>query len=117
MNGDISAALRFDPLAEAERLTGKSHKDDAATSSLGFGLALIHNQEKEALLRSTADSHFNMAFAETVALYADLGFDQVYREQFTGSGGAETYLILWHPEGILATCESYARMSSSLRSR
>lgn len=103
----VADALSFDPLGAAERITGASYKDDATTSSLGFGMALAHNQHKEALLKKTADSYFSMSFAEQMDLFAGLGFDEVYRETFDGGHGTDTYVILWHPDGLLATCESY----------
>lgn len=104
---DVAAALRFDPLAAAERVTGASYKDDPDTASLGMGLAMLHNESKAALLRRTADSYLMMPFAEQMELFADLGFDEVYRENFEGDSTTETFAILWHPDGLLATCESY----------
>jgi hypothetical protein len=68
-----------------------------------------HGQYKEALLRGANDSYFSMNFADSNMLFADLGFGTVYQEDFVGSGGDETYLVLWHPDGLLATCESYNR--------
>lgn len=103
----VAEALSFDPLGAAERITGESYKDDATTSALGLGLAVMHNERKEALLKNTADSYFSMSFAEQLVLFADLGFDEVYRETFDGGHGTDAYVILWHPDGLLATCESY----------
>ncbi len=109
---DIAAALRFDPLGEAERLTGESYKEDQFTSDLGLLLALEHNARKARLLTDTNDSYFSMDFIPTLDLYANLGFTEVYREEFAGNNeNTETYVILWHPDGILATCESYASTS------
>jgi hypothetical protein len=108
----VDAALRFDPLAAAEYLTGESYKDDTKTSRLGFALALQHNAAKEALLRGRADSFFAMDFRPSLDLFTDLGFEEVLRDTFVGRNGAdETYVILWHPDGILATCESYSGTS------
>lgn len=104
---EISEALQFDGLLAAEKLTGRSYKEDDATSWLGMGLMMQNNDHKERLLRENRDSFFRMTFAELLALYADLGFEEVYREWFTGSGGEETYVILWHPDGLLAHAESY----------
>lgn len=103
----IRGVLNYDPLAEAERVRGTSYKDDEDTMRLGLGLAMIHNANKESLLRKAADSYLNMPFADQLALFAELGFEEVYREAFTGSGGDETFVILWHNDGVLATCESY----------
>jgi hypothetical protein len=104
---NVAAALSFDPLAAAEKITGSSYKEDAETATLGMGLAMLHNQRKDALLKSAADSYLNMSFTEQMALFAALGFEEVYRESFAGDAVAETFTILWHLDGLLATCESY----------
>lgn len=104
---NIDRLLRTDPLSDAEKLTGQSYKDDEQTMVLGFGLAMLHNQVKEAALRSASDSYFNMTFAEQMDLFLDMGFEEVYRETFAGRYGEDTYVILWHADGILATCESH----------
>lgn len=103
----IAAALTFDPLAEAERKTGESYKESPETMRLGMGLAMMHNEHKESLLRQTADSYFNASFAEQMSAFTALGFTEVYRETFDGASADETYVILWAPNGLLATCETY----------
>lgn len=105
---EIAAALSLDPLSEAERATGKSYKDDPATMLLGMLGATVHNAAKEELLTKANDSCFNSTFAEQMALFADLGFEEVYREEFDGTYGPDTFVILWQTDGILATCESHA---------
>src|SRR5690242_18925022 len=92
---------------------GESYKDDAATASLGFLMRLDLSQRKEAALKASADSWFGMDLADTLALYADMGFEEVLCVHFTGRSWsdepspAESYRIFWHPKGILATVESY----------
>jgi len=113
MTADLHSLLRTDALAEAERVTGESYKDDAATASLGFLMHLGLSERKETALKAAADSWFGMDLASTLALYADLGFEEVLCDQFIGRSWSdepapdETYRILWHPKGILATVESY----------
>lgn len=104
---NIPSLLSYDPLAEAERVTGQSYKDDEATMRLGFGLQVMHSRDKEAALREVRDSYFSMDLSETLALFAEMGFEEVLCDTFTGNGSAETFRILWNPEGLLATVESY----------
>lgn len=104
---DIAALLAFDPLGQAERLTGESYKDDGATMSLGFAMHMEHNRRKADALQAARDSHFAMNLAETLALYAEMGFAEVLCDEFAGTDVTETFHILWHPEGLLATVESY----------
>lgn len=108
-NADIAATLNFDPLLAAEGMTGQSYKDDEATLLLGVGMAMEHNQRKDRLLRERADSHFSMDFEPACLLFTDLGFEEVYRETFDGYHKGETFVIMWHPDGLLATCESYGK--------
>lgn len=106
-NDKIGEALRFDALSEAERVSGQSYKEDDATSKLGLAMHVMHIQNKERLLRESGDSYFSMRFWDHKNLYLGLGFSMVWREYFTGSGGDEIYAVFWHPEGLLATLESY----------
>jgi hypothetical protein len=111
---EIADLLRVDPLAEAERATGRSYKEDEATSELGFLLHLGHVERKKAALKAAGDSYFSMDLADTLGLYAGLGVLEVLVDEFEGApwaigevGPPETYRILWHPDGLLATVESY----------
>lgn len=104
----VATALNLDPLATANALTGRSYKDDPTTMALGFQLFLFHSQRKESLLRQTRDSYHSMSFTDQMTLFTELGFAEVYRETFPGTYGQETYVILWQPAGLLATCESWS---------
>lgn len=104
----ITRLLSYDPLADAEDVTGLSYKEDPVTQSLGFGLHLMHAQHKAAALQETHDSWFNMPLAETLDLHADLGFSEVLTVPFVDADDTpETYHVLWHEDGLLATVESY----------
>ncbi len=103
----LDAALRFDPLAEAERITNESYKDDSDTMMLGIGLALLHNERKADLLRGADDSYYGIGFGDMLALLARMGFEEVLRDAFAGRYGPDEYVVLWHQDGLLATCESF----------
>lgn len=108
MGDAIREALTFDPLAHAEKITGRSYKDDDATARLGFGLALQHNQAKRELLADAGDSYYAMSFADQLAMFDRMGFRQVLVDQFAGRDNiTESFALLWHDDGLLATCESY----------
>jgi hypothetical protein len=105
--------LRTDPLADAERLTGKSYKDDESTMALGFLMHLGHSERKATALQQADDSWFSMSLADTLALYDRLGFKEVLCDEFVGRtysdepAPTETFRVLWNPKGILAKVESY----------
>lgn len=109
----IDRLLKFDPLDQAERITGYSYKDDKETSTLGLGLALLHNERKREALAATGDSHFHTTYIEYIELLQDLGFEISLQEYFEGDRYNDSppvnegFTVLWHPDGILATAESY----------
>lgn len=105
---DIGSLLRFDPLAEAEKITGHDYKTDEDSGLLGFGIAIKHNERKAKALAATDDSHYGITFAGMTELMGRLGFEVVLTRAFTGRDGVgEKHLVLWHPDGILGTVESY----------
>jgi hypothetical protein len=113
----ITNALNFDSIAEAEELTGVSYKDDPAVGALGMALAMKHNKKKAQLLQDSRDTHFRITYDEALEVYKDLGFEEVYSEDFDDSarsfsqGYKDQYKVLWNQEGILATVESYGGKS------
>ena len=110
---DLAHLLSFDPLAEAERVSGKSYKHDEGTLGLGMLLNLRHAEQKRAALAEAGDTHFSSSWDEQMAVFADLGFTVLLVDQFRGRdypddpASPERYAVLWHPDGILGTCESY----------
>lgn len=107
---DIDALLKFDPLAEAEKVTGRSYKDDEGTMWLGMGLLAASGDAKAAALSHAGDTHMRISYQDAVSVFTGLGFEPVLTEEFNGGYEGherETYQILWHPDGILATLESY----------
>lgn len=109
---NINDLLKFDPLGEAERMTGKDYKNDEDTSALGFLLAMDHNERKANALRASGDSSFRISFENFVLLAVNKGFVEIYRGHFYdvgeswSSGREETYLVMWR-DGVLLTLESY----------
>lgn len=104
----LSDLMKVDPLADAEKITGKSYKDDEGTSALGFLLHLGHVDEVKAAAVAENDTHYGASFAYALAVYRDLGFDMVLADEVVAEGDlTERYVVLWHPDGILGTLESY----------
>jgi hypothetical protein len=110
---NLTDLLAIDPLAEAEHVTGKSYKDDADTLHLGMAMHLVHAQAKRQALTATRDTHYNSTLPEQIDVFADLGFEPVLTDTFSGRSYSdepapdETFTILWNPAGVLATVESY----------
>lgn len=63
---DIGEILRYDALDTAERLTGKSYKEDEDTMGLGFLMHISHGERKAAALKATDDTHWGISFDDAL---------------------------------------------------
>ena len=110
---EIDQMLSFDPLAAAEGLTGKSYKDDRDTLALGMLMLTEHAAEEREELALRDDTFYGSAYADTLRIFAELGFKVVHNHTFSGSsGGDEDFTILWRA-GVLAVAESYRGVSTN----
>lgn len=107
---EFQKLLDFDPLAAAEGLTGSSYKTDDATMRLGLGMHLRSVQSKRQELELRDDTHYMTKFADTLRIYADEGFEIVHSHEIEGT--PNVFKVLWNPEGVLASVESYSWSSS-----
>ena len=95
----IRDMLNFDALQEAEKITGESYKKDGATESLGFGMHILHSQQKEAMLKSLGDSTFNNTEENYLKIVESIGFESLLVQPFKNRGGIEErFHILWNKE-------------------
>jgi len=103
--------LNFDALAEAEKATGKSYKDDEETSSLGFDLHLAASTAKRRMLAEACDTYHGQPLEEYLEVVRSLGFIEAVRQPFVNyqdETKTETYFIFWHPtDGILLSFDTY----------
>jgi hypothetical protein len=105
MNKELEEALSFDPLAEAERLTGQSYKENDAVGWLGMGIMQEHSKIKEGLLKESDDTCFSNSLHEQIQVIENLGFRLLACEDIPGTG--DKWRIFWRP-GILLFCDSYS---------
>jgi hypothetical protein len=103
-HGILDELLGFDPLLEAEIVTGRSYKHDEATSSLGLLLAIGNNSKKKELLKANSDSYYGMGIAEFVVLMDSLGFKSVASGFIPNS--EDEWFIDWR-DGILVVYDSF----------
>jgi len=109
----IGKLLETDPLSEAEKLTGKSYKEDKVTESLGFLMMLSIKEEKENLLTSVDDTTFSETEGEYLRKVTDLGFELLLKETFIGRGYGNTpteehFYIMFHREySILLSWDTF----------
>jgi hypothetical protein len=103
-NDNLDELLGFDPLQEAEIMTGRSYKHDEATSSIGLLLAVDNNQKKKELLKANEDSYYGMEFAEFAVLMDSMGFKSVASGFIPDS--EDEWFIDWK-DGILVVYDSF----------
>jgi len=99
MNEQLKEALAFDPIAEAERITGKSSKDDPSVVMLGLRLMHQHRHEKEALLFLNQDTVFGAKLDKQVAALESMGFKLVLSEPIPGT--KDKWCIYWRDGALI----------------
>jgi len=97
-------ALRFDGLAEAERITGKSYKESAESESLGVLLHMLGSREKSRVLSENNDTHFSQTREEFESVLTSMGFELVLCEDIPGT---EDKLRIYWRNGLLLRTDSY----------
>lgn len=104
---EFNQLLSFDALSTAEKLTGKSYKEDEATMRMGFAMHLLNGECKRNELALRDDTVHSNPWSHTLKVYADLGFETVYAKAFRGRYGTEEFEVLWRSDGLLAKVESF----------
>jgi len=114
----ISKALKFDALADAENVTGKSYKDDKVTESIGFINHISNAENKRELLQSVNDTTFSESEEDYLKKVTDFGFESLLIEHFTNSDGLKERLhIMFHYEYSILLCFDTFTMSKGKSSR
>ncbi len=107
---DIKKVLALDPLAEAEKFTGKSYKEDQGTSDLGMLMHLGHVRKKENLLKSIGDTTFSMSVIDYLKVVTEFGFKELLVEDFYSKkhNTHEKLYVMYHYElGILLKFDTF----------
>lgn len=111
---EIDDLLSFDPLGEAEKITGKSYKEDDFTTLLGLYLARGNAGKKEVALMEGDDSHFNMSWEDSIDLYTRLGFEEVFSEEFEYNKysleAQECFKVFWK-DGFMLAVTSFSNQT------
>lgn len=84
----LSKMLRHDPLANAERVTGNSYKEDPATMALGFLSHLEHGKRTESALLRDDDTTFSNTVDRYTRIIIEEGFEKVLELPFVGKAYA-----------------------------
>lgn len=109
---DIINLLHSDSLSNAEKVTGKSYKDDKNTSNLGFILSIHDNMIKEKALKDIGDTTFSMDWLAYCEMIESFGFGLMLNDLSTD--GSESLRIYYHEkDGILLCTDSFSGQRNS----
>ena len=112
----VDELLRFDALAEAERLTGSSYKDDEGTACLGFGMHIAAGQKKAETLQKLGDTFFGIEWGSFVRLLQSspvglsLEWQGKFKDDQHGTDGDEVAFVN-RTRSVLVYAHSYGHPS------
>jgi hypothetical protein len=108
MNKELDDLLKYDSLAEAEKVTGKYSGASESTVLLGMALGYDKNKKLEAMLQSSDDTGFSETKMDYLAKLSRFGFEQIYEESFKEGGRDETLNAMFHFQySILLIFDTY----------
>lgn len=102
----IENELKFDGLSEAEKLTGKSYKEDKLTEGLGFLNHIQHGNRMRNLMMATDDTLFSETESEYYRKVVEFGFKTLVKIPFfsTSSNQEERFYIMFHYDYSILLC-------------
>src|SRR5690242_3485954 len=105
----IGETLKQDPFLQAEKITGKSYKEDKQTEALSLFLHLQKVQDLDSLLSITNDTRFSNTIQNYLRICKDIGFDVVYQESFHSDkwNKDDILYVLYHKDGILLKFDTF----------
>ena len=109
---DIDRLLKYDPIAEAERISGKGHWSNFSEEDKMFALLLNmhHAENKERALKSDKDTYFSMSWDYLMEVLSENGFkigtewefiDDQYNQIYKEKAG-----IYYREDGVVVFAES-----------
>ena len=113
----LQKSLKYDPLAEAERTTGCSYKEDGVIGNMvtGIGMELMwkNGAVKNKLLKERKDTLFSNTLEYYLEVIESNGFEWCLEIPFESCwGGEDRFYIFWHPDGILLSFDTFNRNTS-----
>lgn len=104
---ELTELLHSDGLAMAEKITGKSYKEDEGTQGLGFLFHMDINQRKRELLESRDDTTFSNTLNRYQRIITQYGFREVLHLPFEGNYGPDDFYVYWHDDGLLLSFDTF----------
>ena len=108
-NTELLEVLHTDPLLSAEKLTGKSYKEDEGTQWLGFGIMQEKRKIVDRELTERGDTVFQNYLDRYQRIITEYGFELALEIPFIAKydGAEERFFVYWHPYGLLLHFDTY----------
>jgi len=109
----LDEMIKFDALEAAEKLTGKSFKEDKETHDIAMDLMWSNSMLKREKLQELKDSYHGISIKDYLRIIEDDGFEQLLVEDFIDSdapeGLYEKYYVYGHQrDGFILSFDSYS---------
>ena len=99
-NKEILELMNTDPLSEAEKITGKSYKEDKGTGFLGMALQIEKSKALKIKLEEIGDTLFSESVDSYIKKLSKFGFIVAYKEPFKNQDDID-YLKSHHIHAFL----------------
>lgn len=108
---EIQELLSFDPLGEAEKITGESYKTSEDTVTLGVLMQMQKSREVAEEMGLRDDTFYGSKFDDALRILDETGFKVIHQHEVNSPDWAEEkfkdqHVILWR-DGVLAVISSY----------
>lgn len=109
----IDKILRYDPIAEAEKITGKGHWSNFSEDDnmLALLMNIQHANRKEDILKSSKDTYFSMSWDYLIDILQknefELGTEWSFVDDQWGKINNEKAAIYYREDGVVVYAESY----------
>lgn len=107
MKTGIAAVIGNDSLAQAEKLTGKSYKEDGETMRLGMAKHILNTERAERVLKENNDTTFSCTLSTYLKVVKDIGFKELLVEPFEKDNCKRHMYVMWHDDGILLQFDTF----------
>lgn len=113
MKNIIDMALDYDPIYEAEKISGKSHHSEFNNDDmmLAMGISMLSGETKKSILKEAGDTYFGIEWNVFIALIKSYGFKEALTYDFIDNQRGETKteeaIIYYDDNGFVIWAESY----------
>ncbi len=105
MDKDLEQALSYDPIADAEKRTGRSYKKDVSVAMQGWALMQAQRETKDALLFLNRDTNSTrQTIPEFLGILVEMGFREVLKLPIADT--PDHFYVFWKP-GLLVKLDTY----------